>query len=219
MSITGWKPEVELRGLEHLETARQRGAGTILWRVSCHCAIPLNQALAREGFPAVHLSRTNHLLLNSGAFFNERVGPRVAPLLRRGEEAPLLDRVAFTDETAASATRRLIKVLRANGLVTIVGDLGTGRGRHPVMINNEEVALANGGAKLSVTTGAALLPVTMTRTAPLRYRVDVLPPLIAPSGVGRDEAVISLIEQFADIVADLIRRDPPQWPRWRGPTS
>ncbi len=219
ISITGWNPEVALTGLEHLEAAHLAGKGTILWRVSSHCAIPLNQALAREGFPAVHLSRTDHLLLGSGPLFKERIGPKVAPILRRGEEAPLLERVAFTDNSAPSAIRRLVTVLRGNGLVTIVGDLSTGRRNHPVMINNEEISLANGGAKLSVTTGAALLPVTVTRTAPLRYRVDVLPPLVAPSDARRDAAVVSLIEQFAVVVADLIRLDPSQWSQWRGQTS
>ncbi len=219
ISITGWKPVVELTGAEHLEAARGQGKGTILWRVSCHCAIPLNQALAREGYPAVHLSRRNHLLLSGGTFFKERIGPKVAPILRRGEDAPLLERVAFDNKTAASATRRLVNVLRDNGLVTIVGDLSTGKRSHTVMVNNEEFRLANGGAKLSVTTGAALLPVTLTRTGPLRYRVDVLPPLAAPADAERDAAVVSLIEQFAEIVADVIRSDPSQWPRWRGPTS
>lgn len=219
ISITGWNPEVELTGLEHLEAAQREGRGAILWRVSCHCAIPLNQALARAGFPPVHLSSTNHLLLNTGTFFTKRVGTKVAPILRRGEDAPLLERVAFDDKSATSATRRLVAVLRGNGVVTIVGDLTAGRKRVPVMINNDQIPLANGGAKISLSTGAALLPVTVTRIAPLRYRVDVLPPLVAPAGTTRDAAVTSLVEQFAEIVADVIRRDPSQWPRWRGPSS
>lgn len=219
ISPTGWNPEVDLVGIEHLDAARACGRGTILWRVSGHCAIPLNQALADAGYPAVHLSRSDHLLVTYGGRFDTRVGPKVAPILRRGEDAPLLERVIFDDDTARSATRRLVEVLRANGLVTIVGDLPTGRRRHSVTVNAETFQFANGGAKLSLTTGAALLPVTVTRTAPLRYRIDVMPPLVAQSDVGRDTAAISLIEQFADVVADVIRRDPSQWPRWRTVTS
>jgi lauroyl/myristoyl acyltransferase len=112
-----------------------------------------------------------------------------------------------------------MSVLAENGVVTIVGDLSTGRRVHPVTVNRETVPLANGGARLSCKTGAALLPVTLSRTGPLRYRVDILEPLIAPDGLGTDKAVVSLIEQFAEILADFVRRDPAQWPKWRGPTS
>ncbi len=220
ISVAGWKPDVEINGLHHLVEADAAGRGTILWRISGHTAIPLNQALAANGFAPVHLSKANHLMATRDNRLWRFVSPKAGPILRRAEDAPLRARVEYgNDSSPASAMRRLMSALSDNEVVTIVGDLASGRKVHEVTVNNEKLALANGGARLAVKTGAALIPVSLSRTGPLRYRVDILEPLIAPEGAGTDAAVESLIEQFAELLGEFIRRQPSQWPKWRGPVS
>jgi lauroyl/myristoyl acyltransferase len=219
ISLTGWKPTVEITGLDHLVEAKARGRGTILWRVSSHTAIPLNQALADHGFPVTHLSKHNHLLFSRDNRLWRFLSPSMGRILRKGEVEPLQERIEYGTGGGVAATRRLMAALNDNRVVTIVGDLATGRKLHKVNVNHETMRLANGGARLATSTGAALLPVTLSRTGPLCYRVDILEPLTAPDDAGADEAVISLIEQFAVILAEFIRREPSQWSKWRGPSS
>lgn len=220
ISVRGWKPDVEITGLHHLVAAEAAGRGTILWRISSHTAIPLNQALAAHGYAPVHLSKTNHLMAMRDNRLWHFVSPKAGPILRKPEDAPLRDRVAYSNaSTATAAMRRLMAALSENQVVTIVGDLSTGRKVHEVEVNNETLRLANGGARLAVKTGAALIPVSLSRTGPLRYRADVLEPLITPDGLSTDAAVESLIEQFAEKLAEFIREEPSQWPKWRAPTS
>lgn len=220
VSPTGWRPPVEITGLHHIADSVAAGRGTILWRISSHTATPLNQVLAAHGFAPVHLSKANHLMAARDNRLWRFVGPRVGPILWRPEVAALDERVEYGDGASpAAAMRRLMTALADNKVVTIVGDLATGSKVHPVQVNSEEIRLANGGARLAVRTGATLIPVSLSRTGPLRYRADVMPPLVVPAGAGTDEAVQSLIEQFAQVLADYIRRDPSQWPKWRGPIS
>lgn len=219
ISITGWSPSVDVEGIEHLEKAAAGGCGVILWRVSSHSAIPLNQALAARGFPPVHLSKHNHLMFTRDNRLWRRLSPMMGRVLRKGEEEPLSERVEYGPGGPVAATRRLMTALAENAVVTIVGDLASGRKVHEVTVNDETIRLANGGARLAVRSGAALLPVTLSRTGPLRYRVDIMETLTPPDGADTAEAVASLIEQFAEVLADFIARDPAQWPKWRGPTS
>ena len=220
ISVAGWKPNVEINGLHHLVEADAAGRGTILWRISSHTAIPLNQALAAHGFAPVHLSKSNHLMATRDNRLWRFVSPKAGPILRKAEDAPLRARVEYGNGSSpASAMRRLMSALSDNEVVTIVGDLASGRKVHEVTVNHQKLRLANGGARLAVKTGAALIPVSLSRTGPLRYRVDIVEPLIAPDGVGTDAAVESLIEQFADVLGEFIHRQPSQWPKWRGPTS
>ena len=218
---SGWKPAVEITGLHHITESATKGRGTILWRISGHSAIPINQVLADHGFAPVHLSKSNHLMVRRDDRLWRFVGPRVGPVLWRPEVAPLKERVQMGDGVSAvAATRRLMAALKDNEVVTIVGDLrGAGRKVHQVQIHNGKLRLPNGGAKLAVKAGAALLPVSVSRTGPLRYRVDVHEPLTVPTDVGTNEAVVSLIEQFADVVADFVGSNPSDWSKWRGWTS
>lgn len=219
ISITGWRPTVEIEGIEYLTEAVAAGRGTILWRISSHSAIPLNQALAAGGFPPVHLSKHNHLMFTRDNRLWRTLSPTMGRVLRKAEEEPLRERVEYGPGGPVAATRRLMSVLADNGVVTIVGDLASGRKVHEVEVNHETMRLANGGARLAVRTGATLLPVGVSRTGPLRYRVEIFEPLTVTDGAASGEAVTALIEQFADVLAGFIRCDPAQWPKWRGPTS
>lgn len=215
----GWSPSVELVGVERITAARDLGRGVILWRVSSHSAIPLNHALAAHDLAPVHLSRDDHLLRYSNDPLWVRLRPHAAALVRRGEERLLAERVEMTRRGTSAAMKRLITVLGQNAVVTIVGDLSTGRKRHRVSVNGAEIELANGGARLALKTGAALLPVVVERVGPMRYRVVVGEALVAPAGLGGGDAAAALIEQFAAVLAPWIRSDPSQWPKWRAALS
>ncbi len=219
ISVAGWKPAVEVSGLEHLRAALAGGKGAILWRISGHSAIPLNQGLAASGFAPVHLSRQNHLIFARDNRLGRATAPTIGRIVRRPEVAPLRERVVIGERSPAAAMRRLMSALEQNLVVTIVGDLPSGSKVVDAAVNQSTFTFANGGARLAVRTGAPLLPVSISRKGPLRYRVDIMEPLMAPVGASSTDAVASLIEQFAAVLAGYIRHDPSQWVKWRDPTS
>lgn len=215
----GWSPSVELIGIEHIVTAKEKGRGVILWRLSSHSAIPLNLALSNSGHAPVHLSRQDHLLRACNDRLWQRIRPQAAAFVRRGEERLLAERVEMTGRGTSAAMKRLMTVLGENAVVTIVGDLPSGRKRHRVQVNATQLEFANGGARLAVKTGAALLPVLVHRVGPMQYRIEVKKPLIAPDEARSDAAVESLIEQLGEILGSWLRHDPAHWPKWRAALS
>ena len=219
ISLTGWRPSVDLHGADHIFRALERGNGVILWRVSGHSAIPLNQALVDAGLAPVHLSSRGHLLLARPSRLWRFVGLKVAPLLRRGEDRLLRERIEINPRSAAGATRQVVAALAENSVVTIVGDLKSGAKTHTLQVNSATLKLANGGAKIAERTGAALLPVTVRRVGPLAYRIDVHDKLRVDPDSNARTRVEQRIEGFAAVLADFIKSDPAQWPKWRAPLS
>jgi KDO2-lipid IV(A) lauroyltransferase len=76
-------------------------------------------------------------------------------------------------------------------------------------------------AKLSLITGAPILPMGIYLNRHGRHVVHVLPPVTAPEGGTRDDVVHELTARCSAAIEDLVRIDPKQWVwfhhRWREP--
>jgi lauroyl/myristoyl acyltransferase len=214
ISIGDWKPTIDVAGGEHLDAALAAGRGAILWTVSPHSGIPLFAAMEQRDTPVAALSQYNHGLLVGQAFFDARVGPAVSPLMWRGENRHLGERVVLTATNTTAALRRLLDVLASNGVVKITGDLDNGHAPQSVTVNRADLRIATGAARLAQRSGAALLPVTVTFRSVNRVQIEILAPLAVPTGSGK-AASAELVERFAGIVAEFVRADPAQWPKWR----
>jgi hypothetical protein len=59
--LVGWKPEIELYGLEHLEAARNKGHGAVLWIAHfAFNALAAKMVFSKAGFEVFQVSRPEH---------------------------------------------------------------------------------------------------------------------------------------------------------------
>lgn len=175
----GWQPPCELVGRSALDTALGRGHGAILW-LAPFVYFPLHAkvASASAGLRVSHLSRFWH------GRFTSVVGNRLLnALTRRAEDRFLAERIAIGPSlTTIAATRWLARRLHQNKIVSITANRVGAEVRVPFL--SGELVVANGAAKLALSTGAPLLPVFSVQTADGALQTIIEAPLEADPGDG-----------------------------------
>jgi KDO2-lipid IV(A) lauroyltransferase len=192
-----------LEGWENLEAADRRGRGVFI--LSAHVGfwelVPPVVALYRGAMSIVVRPADNPYLDKELRALRERFGNEVVP--KRG------------------AARKMLERLRAGGRVGILIDqrvqpkegievpfFGRPAQTSPVL------------AKLSLRTGAAVVPVAAFPEPGGRYRLIARPAILPPEGAQDDEAsVAALTRRYLEVAEEDIRAHPAQWlwmhRRWR----
>lgn len=117
-------------------------------------------------------------------------------------------RVADMEKDAA---KQMLRALRRNEVVGVMGDRDpTAQG---VMVNffGRPCRFPQGPARLSIATGAPLIPAFCLRRTNDSFSMVFLPPIPIPEEGNRDEKVKKMTQMFADIIANTIRVHPEQW--------
>lgn len=206
---SGWNPEIELHGRRHIDTALEAGHGAILWiQPLVFSELVTKMALFRSGIPVTHLSRFDHGLSRS------RIGARLMNWIWTASEVRYLkERLVLYPEDETTALRRLVSELRDNGVVSItVGRQARRVCRLPFM--GGDLYLAEGPARLSVKTGAPLLPVFSLRIDRNRYVTQIHPPLLPTADARGAKIVESMLKEYAENLASYVRRAPDQYQWW-----
>ena len=188
-------------GLEHVQAARAAGRGVILalphlggWDVA-------GAWLVRRGFPltvVVEPVEPPELLAWFTAL-RSSMGLTVIPL-------------------GARAGRQVLAALRANEVVALLCDRDIAGGGVEVAFFGETTTLPAGPARLSLRTGAALLPTAVYFEGRHGHRAEIRGPLpLEHSGSLRND-VARTTQELATELESLIRAAPHQWhlfqPNW-----
>jgi lauroyl/myristoyl acyltransferase len=129
------------------------------------------------------------------------------------EDRYLHERVIMPRDGGLGYVRRLERLLRGNGILSI----RAGRFGHRVMelpMLGGLVSLATGAASLAVGTGAVLLPVFVTRRGAGRFELVVEPPLEPGPGLDPHAAVEDLMRRYVDQLEAYVLRFPHMWSGW-----
>lgn len=118
------------------------------------------------------------------------------------------------------AALTMLRALRRNEVVGIMGDRDpTQQG---IMVNffGRQCRFPQGPSRLSVSSGAPLIPAFCLRRSNDSFSMVFLPPVPVPTEGTRDEKVQVMTQMYADIIAETIRVHPEQWgvfyPFWDG---
>jgi lauroyl/myristoyl acyltransferase len=207
----GWRPEIEIEGLEHLEAARSKGHGAVLWRTRFTENSIFLQGLSRYGLPLVHLSTEGH-----GSPDRSRLGVRwSARLYRRAEDPYVEERVQIPMDGSLGYVRRLLEKLGENCAVSIIGE-NKGRQNIEGVVLGRSFAYASGSPALAWRSGAELLTAYSIRLAPFRYRVVIQSPLGVDRGLDRKKFVSDSVAEFCKRLEEQIRNHPADWLGWQG---
>ena len=184
---------VDVIGLETIEEELAKGKGVILntahisnWEIGA-------AAMARKGFP-----------LTAVALMHPE--PDVNELFRRQRASR-----GYSVVPVEGAYRRCVQALRENHVVCFVGERNIGEGGIEVQFMGRPCLFPQGPARISIATGAPLIPGFVVRRPNDSYAGIVEKPIRPPKIRDRREAARVMTQQFADLVATYIKRFPAQW--------
>ena len=205
----GWQPEIELEGRAHLDAARDRGQGVVLWCSRFGDNAVLLRGLWQHGVPVVHLSNEAH-----GSPDRSRFGVRCAGrLYRRAEDPYVAERVEIPRDGSLGYMRVLLDRLRHHAVLTIIGE-NRGRQNIPGTLLGQEVQFASGAPALAWRSGATLLTTHVIRGGPFHYRVLIEPAVAADRLVGRKAFVKEAVGEFLRRLEQMVTRHPSDWSAW-----
>ena len=203
----GWSPAVRIAGVEHVHVALEAGRGAVLWvSHAFHGHLGAKVGFHRAGLEVVHLSTPAHGF--SGTKFGVRYLNRMQT---RIEDRHIAERVMLPLQGQNIALQILVKRLKANKVVSITGQRGTGRTVDARFLDGN-LPLAPGAPTLAHMTGAKLLPVFAFRAADGVIDVTIEPEIVLEGA--RDEAVSGAARTFAARSEPHVLRSPGQWLSW-----
>ena len=194
-TLDWFKVNMAMFGLNHVEEALAAGRGCVT--SSAHLA---NWELGAAG-----LSILGGKTMTVSVAMH-RYG-RINDLFMRERRSMGL-RVVDMEKDAA---RQMLRALRRNEVVGGMGDRDpTEQG---VMVNffGRPCRFPQGPARLSIATGAPLVPVFCLRRTNDSFSMIFLPPIPIPEKGDRDGKVREMTQMFADVIASTIRVHPEQW--------
>lgn len=186
---------VTVQGREHLDAALARGRGIIFltghfgnWELSSIVG-------GITGYPMVVLAREQKL-------------PRCYRLLVSYREAKGCRVIG-----KGMALRAMVRELRANHIIGIVGDQGAKTQGSRVTFFGRDALTPVGPVALAVRTGATVLPTFIRRVQGPYHCIEIEPPIDLTSRAHEtSDAVVSRgLQAFMDRLEAHVRRTPGQW--------
>lgn len=195
-------------GLAHLESARARGRGTILWGMSFCETLVVKIGLHRAGVSLVHLSTAHH----GAAWPPTPLGLKlVAPIFTAAETPYLAERVEIPADESLGYMRVLVNRLATNAVVSIAGDGVARRQNVPARLLGREARFAPGAPGLAWKMGSALLPLQVVRQGPLAYRVVIDEEIAIDRNVGKAAFIDRAVSEFAKRLEQRVLEHPADW--------
>lgn len=116
------------------------------------------------------------------------------------------------DSGSLAFTRKLVKRLHGNAIVSIAGDARASRKNVPAKFFDDVSYFPAGMFSLSKETGAPVLPVFCFEQAPCRIRLVIEPPLTLPTEHG--DSLGGPVAECAEKLEHYIRKYPGQFRNW-----
>ncbi len=190
-----FRTNMAMFGLEHVDAALAAGKGCIV--SSAHLA---NWELGAAGLSIMGGKKM------TVSVAMHRYG-KINDLFMRERESMGLH-VADMEKNAA---RVMLRALGRNEIVGVMGDRDPTEQGVMVEFFGKPCRFPQGPARLSLATGAPVIPAFCLRRTNDSFSTLFLPPIPAPEQGSRDEKVREMTQAFADVIAETIRMHPEQW--------
>ncbi|HEX4936832.1 MAG TPA: lysophospholipid acyltransferase family protein [Gemmatimonadaceae bacterium] len=194
---------VDVRGQEHMDAALAMGRGVIV--VTAHLG-PYELAgawLALAGYPV-------HAMVED---LDPETNAALA-LYRKATGMKLISRSA--------GIRPVLRLLREGQIVVLVADRVVGEGNEGIAVPFCDATrrVPAGPAVLALATGAPIIVGHIARnpSRATRYRVDILPPIVATPARDAADDRVQLARAIASALSQSVQAHPDQWfvfqPEW-----
>jgi KDO2-lipid IV(A) lauroyltransferase len=195
-----------VEGLEHFQRAFGQGNGLIVITGHIGCWELMPAYFVSRGYPVSVVARRMKV---------DRLNDRLVEI-RRSVGVETIDRNA--------SPRRMVEVLRRGEVLGVLIDQHTSVAGMYVPFFGRPAYTPTAVAKLSMMTGAPVLPMGVFLGPNGRHVIHVLPAMRPErAGEERGEAIRKMTARASLAVEELVRIDPKQWVwfhhRWRGPDT
>lgn len=206
----GWRPKIMLEGEHHLQSARARKNGAILWVAPfVFNSGPTKIALHRRGHRVSHLSSPRH------GFSRTRLATAILNRIRCiPEDRYLSQRIMFDQSAPSTAMRRLMRALKAGGIVSIAATSTEGSDLVKAPVFGGWLLVGVGAPRLAALTGAPLLPVFTVRDPEIGFRTTVDAPIEIAPDRSSDERCAAAVIEYLERSEPWVRKFPEQWRAW-----
>ena len=178
-----------IKGRENLDNALNKGKGVVVltahmgnWEVG-------GMALSLFGYPLIVIALDhNHPKVND--FFKNRRQSKGIEVVSLG-----------------ISVKQCYKGLKENKIVALLGDREFGSSGYSLDFLGRKKIIPRGAAVLAMRTGAALIPVFVTRQGLDNLQLECLPEI----EITKDISEIDIIKQYVKIIEDQICKNPTQW--------
>jgi len=184
---------VGTRGTGHLDAALRAGSGGII--CSAHfCNWELGGAVVSHlGYPVT-------------AIVQEYESKRLREMFRRQRAAK-----EFAAVPKEGAALKALRLLRNNEFVAVLGDRDVDHNGVAVTFFGRRVMLPQAPARFAIATGAALIPAFIMRRLNDCFIFFFEKPIPVPEEGTKREKVVAMMQAYADVLAEYVRRYPDQW--------
>ena len=147
----------EVAGLDTLDLALERGRGVVLLGLHMGNGVAMATALARRGYPVHVVFRESGKI--SPGFFEHGLGS--------------LGITAVNAKPPGAGLRRMLTVLKRNGVLFILMDQGMKSGGVEATLMGKRLNMPPGPAELARRSGSAVIPALMQGASPRwRFKLD-----------------------------------------------
>ena len=209
--LGGWRPRIEIVGLEHLEAAKRGGHGAVLWIAHFSFnSLASKIAFSRAGFDVFHVSRPEH------GFTKSRFGIRFLNPIRIGaEQNHAAGRIVIDRANPAASMRTARRLLRANKFVSITAGAWEGQLLVTAKFGCATTEISSGAPRLARVANAPLLPVFVIRDETTKsIRVTVESPIDVQHRGEKATMIRQATQEFADRHLPFLEAHPHQWREW-----
>lgn len=191
---------ISMEGMEHLEKALSHGSGVLLLQahfgafqmvlpILGHCGYVINQISASASLWKSHAtSAIQKIALDRKAQYENRLPIKHFPV--------------------GNIPRPLFMALRRNEIVGITSDGGAARKTVEVRFLGRTANFPQGVADLALKTGAVIVPAFIITGKNLFHRLVFHPPLEKKNHSDPSAEAAAIMQDFADILSDYVRRYP-----------
>jgi len=189
---------VKIEGLEHINSALEKGKGAVLLSAHIGNWELGGAALSLSGYPvnAVVLTHQNRKI--NDFFTRQRMSGKMRPI-----------------EIGASL-KACYRVLKGNGLLALLGDRDFTKSGLAIEFFGKKALMPKGPALFGYREGAAIVPTFLVRQPDDSFRLFMEPPIFADLNEDEERAVPMLASRYIRALESCIRQYPAQWYVFRG---
>jgi len=153
----------------------------------------MGMALAIAGYPISPLVKTQ-----KNSFFDRYINER-----RRS--------LGMRPVATGFSLRHVVKALKENRLVNFMMDQNARKNGVKNEFLGRPASTPRGAAVIALKTGAAVVPIYITRTGPWRHRIVIQPQVEVVDTKREAEDIVYNTNAFSKIIEEMVMTAPEQW--------
>lgn len=208
---------VEIRGIEHLQSALNKGKGVILWESGSFGRRNLAKQILNENGLSIYQVHTDHHVGGFGHDRNSATWVRchiTKPFFESYEKKFVKEIIYLPNSVSLVFTRRLMDRLKENGILCITSDVSYGQKVIPLKFLGHTKLFATGMVSLAKISGAPILPMFCIREANGSTNLIIECPTNIERNVDRESGLENSIAEYISLLESYIRKYPENYRGW-----